>query len=124
MRKETRQKWVERIREWRASGLSAADYAAGKDFEASALRWAVRKLELQRPSASTAERNSGPKQRRGRAERDRSPIPQFLPVRMGRSEPVLAEMVVEVGGARIRVSRGVDVALLGDVVRALQGVGR
>jgi len=33
-------------------------------------------------------------------------------------------MIVEVGDARIRVSRGVDVALLGDVVRALQGVGR
>jgi hypothetical protein len=30
-----------------------------------------------------------------------------------------AEMIVEVGPARIRVARGVDVALLGDVVRAL-----
>jgi hypothetical protein len=42
---------------------------------------------------------------------------------MRRAEPV-AEMVVEVGSARIRVTRGVDVTLLGDVVRALQGVGR
>jgi hypothetical protein len=33
-------------------------------------------------------------------------------------------MVVEVGGVRIRVSRGVGVALLGEIVRTLQGAGR
>jgi hypothetical protein len=31
------------------------------------------------------------------------------------------DVVVEVGGARIRVGRGADLALVGDVVRALQG---
>jgi hypothetical protein len=41
-----------------------------------------------------------------------------------RVEPVAQEIIIEVGGARIRVTRGVDVALLGDVVRALHGVGQ
>jgi hypothetical protein len=34
------------------------------------------------------------------------------------------DVVVEIGGARIRVGRGADLALVGDVVRALQGGGR
>jgi hypothetical protein len=33
-------------------------------------------------------------------------------------------MTVEIGEARIRVTRGVDMGLFGDVVRALQGGGR
>jgi hypothetical protein len=49
----------------------------------------------------------------------------FAPVRVRRSAvPPLGEMVVEVGGARIRVFRGADMTLLGEVVRALQGGGR
>jgi hypothetical protein len=35
-----------------------------------------------------------------------------------------SEVVVEVGSARIRVARGFDVSLLGEVVRALEGTGR
>lgn len=47
--------------------------------------------------------------------------PRFVAVRVRRVEPIGADMVVEVDGARIRVTRGVDLALLGDVVRALRG---
>jgi hypothetical protein len=35
---ETQEKWVERIREWRASGQTAREYAQGRGFEASTLR--------------------------------------------------------------------------------------
>jgi hypothetical protein len=49
----------------------------------------------------------------------------LLPVRIRQPESVaaelIAELIVEVGGARVRVSRGADLALVGDVVRALQG---
>lgn len=130
MTKHTRAKWAERIREWRASGLSAEEFAAGQDYEPASLRWAASQLQPERqPGASTASR-SGPKAPRRRRSAETSPAPpseapRFLPVRLRRRpEPALAEMIVEVGGARIRVSSGVDVALLGDVVRALQGVGR
>lgn len=47
--------------------------------------------------------------------------PRFLPVR-ARTSVSPSEVVVEIGAARIRVTRGVDVALLSDIVRALQGV--
>lgn len=129
MTKHTRAKWAERIREWRASGLSAADFAAGKGYDGASLRWAASQVQPERPSRSTLAPNSGPKEPRRRRRVDKSMMPpseapRFLPVRMRRPEQAAGEMVVEVGGARIRVSRGVDVALLGDVVRALEGVGR
>ena len=129
MTKHTRAKWAERIQEWRASGLSAEEFAAGADYEPASLRWAASQLQPERPGASTPSR-SGPKEPRRQRSAERSPAPpseapRFLPVRLRRRpEPAIAEMVVEVGGARIRVSPGVDVALLGDVVRALHGVGR
>jgi hypothetical protein len=36
----------------------------------------------------------------------------------------VAEMVVEIGAARVRLLRGLDASLLGDVVRALGGTSR
>ena len=129
MTKHTRAKWAERIREWRTSGLSAEDFAAGKGYEGASLRWAVSQIQPEMSSRSMTEPAARPKAPRRRGAIAKSAVapaqaPRFLPVRMRRAEPPVAEMIVEVGGARIRVSRGVDVALLGDVVRALQGVGR
>jgi hypothetical protein len=112
MTKGTRAKWAERIREWQASGLSAEDFTMGKDYEGSSLRWAASQLGAEKTSRPAAEANSGAK------------APRFVPVRMRSAGPAVGEVVVEVGGARIRVTRGMDVALLGDIVRALQGVGR
>ena len=43
MTKETEAKWVERIREWRASGLSAEEFAASRGYKASTLCWAASK---------------------------------------------------------------------------------
>ena len=51
-----------------------------------------------------------------------SKAPRFVPLRTS-GKPSSGEVVVEVGSARVRVSRGVDLRLLGEVVRALQGVG-
>jgi hypothetical protein len=43
-----------------------------------------------------------------------------LPSGFNGLRPGGGEVIVEVGGARIHVTRGTDVALLGAVVRALQ----
>lgn len=51
-------------------------------------------------------------------------MPRFLPVRTRPAWAAAAEMIVEVGAARIRVARGFDVSLLGEVVRALGGAAR
>lgn len=89
--------WTERVVAWRASGETVAEFAAGKGFAASTLKcWAGR---LRR------------KDRR-----------KFVPV-VRRPRAVLAptELLIEIGGARVRVAPGFDAALLADVVRALGG---
>lgn len=124
MREQTRAKWAERIRQWRDSGQTADEFAAGKDYEASALRWAASQLrEKQARPAITLEPASRP-QRAGNVVPTAAGSRQFVRVRVRKIKPTCAEMTVEVGGARIRVTRGVDMGLLGDVVRALQGGGR
>jgi hypothetical protein len=127
MTEHTRAKWVIRIREWRESGLSVEDFTAGKDYAAASLRWAVSQVVAENAAGPTpAPASAPPKALRGRRAAKGSAVPtplapRFVPVRMRRVEPIGAEVVVEVGGARIRVTRGVDVSLLGEVVRALQG---
>lgn len=122
MTKHTREKWAERVREWRASGLTAEAFAEGKDFEGSSLRWADSQLK--------GEETPGAPRRRRRRTGERlpatktSPAPRFLPLRVGTSPVTGPDVVVEVGGARIRVGRGADLAFVGDVVRALQGADR
>lgn len=117
MTKHTREKWAERVREWRESGLTAEAFAEGKDYEASSLRWADSQLKGQKPPGSPPRRRSGERSSAAKT----GPAPRFLPVRVGRSPAAAPDVVVEVGGARIRVGRGADLALVGDVVRALQG---
>jgi hypothetical protein len=126
MTKETEAKWVERIREWRASGLSAEDFAPSKGCKASTLRWASSLLRRAAKSPvpsmpSSAESHSGA--RPERRTRSSGEAPRFLPVRT-RPRTEAVEMVVEIGAARIRVLRGFDVTLLSEVVRALGGAGQ
>lgn len=127
MTKETEAKWVERIREWRASGLSAKDFAATKGCRASTLFWAASQLRHATKSPALTAPGAGEVHARARAE-GRTPSssepPRFLPVRTRAAETAVAEMVVEVGAARVRVLRGFDASLLGEVVRALGGTGR
>jgi hypothetical protein len=127
MTKETEAKWAERVREWRASGLSAEEFAASRGFKASTLSWAASLLRGATPSpASTAASTEPePQPRAKRRAASRRKAPQFLPVRTrATAATATTEMVVEIGSVRVRVSRGFDVSLLGDVVRAIAGSGR
>jgi hypothetical protein len=127
MRKETEARWVERIREWRASGLSAEEFALGKGYTASTLCWAASLLRRKSESAAPTTPVAAEVHSRGGAER-RTPssgkAPRFLPVRTRAVVPAVAEVVIEIGAARVRVCRGFDASLLGEVVRALCGVTR
>jgi hypothetical protein len=41
MRKQTREKWAERVRGWRESGLTAEAFAEGKEYKAYPLHGAA-----------------------------------------------------------------------------------
>jgi hypothetical protein len=89
--------WAKRVETWRASGETADVFAQDKGFEGSTLRWWSSRL--------------------GRAVQ-----PGFLRLVPKACAPqVDAEVVVEVGHARVRVKAGFDVTLLAEVVAALGG---
>jgi transposase len=124
MTKHTREKWAARVREWRASGKSAEDFCADKDYKAASLRWAASQVGDGSAERVVPKPVAPVTQQRPRRPASKPTAPRFAPVRVRRSAPTVAEVVVEVCGARIRVGRGVDMTLLGDVVRALQGGAR
>ncbi len=91
-----REVWVQRVAEWKASGLSSPAYCAGKDFTAGGLRhWAHRLAH-------------------GDGARSRVRMAKVVRVRRGQQETraptrdAAADLVVEVGGARIVVRVGFD----------------
>lgn len=101
---ETETKWSERVREWKASGRTAKEFAEGREFKASTLvYW-----------ASCLRTNNG-----SRAQ----PKKHEARIRMARviaARPDAGDaIVVAVGAARVTVRSGFDPALLKQVVQAL-----
>ena len=95
--------WRERVAGWRASGESATEFSRQHGFNAGTLKWWAHALK----------------------KSDESARPRFVQL-VPRAMPaaVVSEMVIEVAGARVRVTRGFDAALLSDVVRALHAGAR
>src|SRR4051812_13711202 len=92
--------WSERVTAWRASGVSASQFAHDQGLAVSTLRYWATRLS-------------------------KAPKPQFLQLvtkRPAAPTPSSSELVVEVGAARIRVTPGFDAALLSGVVQVLKGV--
>lgn len=95
-------KWAMRVAGWKASGLSAPAFAAGKDFSASGLRyWAN---HLSRKQAA-----EGSEVRIARVVTSGGMVESETPV------------ILEVDGARVALRRGFDRAVLADVLTALKG---
>src|SRR5690348_17095174 len=96
----THEAWAERVKLWRESGESGRDFARRHGVSSASLyQWAKRV--------------------------EGKPSTRFLKLvpRSSASTPS-ADVVVEVGTARVRVARGFDAELLAEVVKALSGAGR
>lgn len=91
--------WETHVGRWRESGWSVPDYCREHGLEVSAMRYRIRRAPVVPPTAI----------RLARVERAARP-----PV-----EASGAAVVIELGAARIRVERGVDVATLTTVLVAL-----
>ncbi|EAU63050.1 IS66 family insertion sequence element accessory protein TnpA [Stigmatella aurantiaca] len=110
--------WKKRIEDWRASGLSAAEYCKGQEFTTGPLyRWSSRLAEAARGEAGPGV----PLVRlvRGMGPRVSAPV---------KTERGAAEVIIEVEGARILVRPGTDVATVRVALEALgpavRGPGR
>lgn len=88
--------WAKRVAEWRASGLTAGEFAAGRGFGGSTLRWWASRLGREQSAfvrvvtAPSAEVRDGP-------------------------------VEVHVGEARVVVRSGFDRATLAEVLAVLRG---
>jgi len=99
--------WAERVRSWRSSGETVTAFARTHGFTHSALRyWAARLARTSRQRAVPTMVRLVPK----------SKAPALVTALRG-------DLVVEIGSARIRVSRGFDAEVLAAVARALGGGG-
>jgi hypothetical protein len=87
--------WAERIRGWKASGKSAAEFAVGEKYHPKMLTWWANRLE----------RESGTRIEMARVQVARPSAKSTL--------------AVEVGGARVVLENGFDEKLFRAVVAAL-----
>ncbi len=93
--------WSTRVAEWKASGKTVEEFAAGESYAPSTLRWWSSRL-------------------RRRVEPKRTKSESVAMVRVVRASEVRREpLVVEVGLARIVVGDRFDPVLLARVVAAL-----
>jgi hypothetical protein len=99
--KTTAAVWSERVRAWRASGLSATDFAKPEGYRGKTLSWWASELK--------------------RREREKaSAVPKVAMVRVRRRPTDHdATIFVVVAGAQIAVRRGFDATLLREIVGAL-----
>ena len=99
----TEARWRERVRLWRESGQSAREFARERGFAPGTLQWWSSRLH-------------------------RSDTPRFVRLvprtAVAPDLPAAPDLVVEIGGARVRVTPGFDAALLAQVVRVLGGGAR
>ena len=102
----TERKWAERVQEWRASGASADDFARGRGFESSTLRWWSSRL---RRGAVSGAAGSVAK----------ADVRLVRVVRASPSEASSRSMTVRVGSAVVEVREGFDHGLLREIVAAL-----
>ena len=105
----TAAEWTERVRAWRASGLSASEFSKPFGYRGKTLCWWASELK--------------------RREHVKNPANDAAKVTMARvrltrqsAEADLAPISIAVGGAQIAVRRGFDAALLREVVSALGAI--
>ena len=98
---ETDAKWASRVAAWRASGLTAPQFCAGKDFKAGGLRYWASRLKRTRPATA----------------RDVRIAKVVAPGTIESDTPI----ILELGGVRVAVRRGFDRDVLQQVIDVLGG---
>lgn len=106
MVKET--EWAKRVAEWRSSGLTAAEFCAGRDYSVKTLWYWSSKL--------------------GRASRGATSTPNVRLVRVARQRvaptPSASSIILEVSGAKLTLHGHVDDVALRTIVMTLRDLVR
>lgn len=105
MTKPTEGEWAERVRAWRASGVTSEAFASAGGYRSQALVWWAGELRRRaQPSVAATSKVA---------------LARVAVTRGGQGEPRDEALTVLVGSARIVVRRGFDASVLRDVVEAL-----
>ena len=102
---ETAQRWVARVAEWRASGLSQSAFCRGRDYSSNSLStWSLRLKKMV-------------------AERPVSLARVVTPTRPAVDRPSGTGLVIQVDRIQVVVEPATDRTLLREVLAALRAVG-
>ena len=102
--------WAKRVEAWRASGLTSSEFCADKPFTPGGLRNAAHELRRAAPPPAAVRIARVVRLATLSATRSAPPAPE-------------APVVVELGGARVVVARGVDRDALATVLDVLAARG-
>lgn len=118
--------WAKRVKEWRASGRSPREFCEGREFSAKALQWWWSRFRR----GGFPEKSAAPGRGAARAERGRGAGLARVVRRTDEAQvrdDERSAVVIEVGGARVRVGVGCSKAALAmvmDVLRCAASGGR
>lgn len=108
--------WRKMVSRWKASGLSKAEFCKDEDLSYARIIWWIRELEKRKPPRA---RKKAPKEK----SPSKIPLPNFVPVQVADSKPVMTGnqgVELEVGGRIIRVAPGFHPDTLRQVVSVLE----
>jgi hypothetical protein len=95
--------WAKRVAEWRASGKTAREFCEGRDYKPTTLQWwsyRLRQLARHEPKRAVS-------------------VARVVVRRSAPPAVAAPTVVIDVGGTRVFVARGVDRETLGVVLDAL-----
>ena len=113
-KRATRAEWLERVRSWKASGKSRAEFAEKKAYSERSLGWWAWKL------GSEGEDLDAKPKAVAKPTRRQEPRPLELVELVQRSEPTAASLRLRVGAVELLVDHGFDRELLGGVLDVLE----
>jgi len=111
----TEAKWSARVKAWRASGKTAAEYCEGREYKANSLRYWSSRLRKVHGDEATQDKGAVQEIRMARLVRSRGAVERQMP------DEQETPIVIEVGSLRVGVRRGFDRGVLRDVLEALGG---
>lgn len=113
VKRATRAEWLERVRLWKASGKTRAEFAAKEEWSERSLGWWAWKLNSEGESVDAKPR----KAKRRSAKKSKS---IELVELVAQSDPASRGLTMRFGSVELLVDRGFDHELLGTVLDVLE----
>ena len=112
-KRATRAEWLERVRSWKASGKTRAEFAAKEDYSERSLGWWAWKLSSEGESLDA-------KPRKAKRRSAKKPKSIELVELVTQNDPASKGLTMRLGSVELLVERGFDHELLGTLLDVLE----